>query len=898
MSLYFGQDSPLRDYEDMEVDTREDMRPTYEDDSNLLDHDDDEIRQQILQQCLDFMDVNTLKSLRLCNRTWQQIIDAFRPLTFPAIYRLPHELTQHIFEYLSPVDFNSARHTCHAWMLAGLDLRLLKAMLARGGWSRGLRKGSLTHVVTHPQNKTLNQLARHLARECSLLHRWPGNGLRRSVDTPAEYGQRCGNALAVQYSTDFTELSSADYSGKSCGLGFTLGNCGRYLLIAEGCAIYVYSLDGISIRPVTTVICPKRVLAMSMDTSAGRHSLAALLDGRMGMVCDLETDPVVTEQPPSPQVYSDRSSEDELGLAQSAYASASIHDNDNFVAAIPRTGLDEGLSRVNSIHVLSPNQSVHVRNASRMTEENRVVQDWPTLLPTTESCPSIPTSSAPLSIYHSLCSPDDPPRSVAICPSRRCLAFGCGAGIELHWVDAMSGRNLMKWFPLTSASDFLYFLPSRRNIDNPNKLRLISSKAGPGQRGGIERFARRKNLQRNFVWSWGRGVREAEYDHYAALPLSDGAHVIYTLPATGGLILGSDAPLGGPTKLLRKIQFEPPSGVVCSKESAVSMYAAGSDLTFGVRVVAVYQDDLVLYTVPPDVFRDIKPHSSTDAPGQNDGEVETAGIWKDWWQPSCLAADSSSSATTVQSVVSWPIVVRGAKIGHLDNIVDLAVQSSAELVVWAVSTNGLAYTWTLTDGSAQKVVQRHVEQDGSVHMLDEEGDWSREDDYRNINVSSLTNEAQYEAVMFANLQGDVYMEDADAYDVAYPEAETSNAYRPFALHADRDSSVSLVSNRSNDAGEGPSRRCRFDLDGVCEFEIHDQPTVDYSACVTMHKKVIHGDVRVDEVEGPMPFPVEVLCGDQHTTMTPFPTARVANTSAKREPAKQLVEQADPKMVHR
>lgn len=36
------------------------------------------------------------------------------------------------------------------------------------------------------------------------------------------------------------------------------------------------------------------------------------------------------------------------------------------------------------------------------------------------------------STYRNLCSDEDVPRSVAICPQRRCVAFGCHGGIELH----------------------------------------------------------------------------------------------------------------------------------------------------------------------------------------------------------------------------------------------------------------------------------------------------------------------------------------------------------------------------------------------------------------------------------------------------------------------------------
>ena len=57
-----------------------------------------------------------------------------------------------------------------------------------------------------------------------------------------------------------------------------------------------------------------------------------------------------------------------------------------------------------------------------------------------------------------------PARSVAICPSRKCVAFGCRLGIELHWVDALTGGDLNRWFPLAAPSDHLYFLPQRAGV--------------------------------------------------------------------------------------------------------------------------------------------------------------------------------------------------------------------------------------------------------------------------------------------------------------------------------------------------------------------------------------------------------------------------------------------------
>jgi hypothetical protein len=87
-------------------------------------------------------------------------------------------------------------------------------------------------------------------------------------------------------------------------------------------------------------------------------------------------------------------------------------------------------------------------------------------------------------------------------------------------------------------------------------------------------------------------------DHYHAVPLSDGYHVLFIDPANGLLTLGCDAPLGGPTKLLRKITFIPPE-----LNAVPRLYSAAADVSQGVRIVVAYADTLVLYSVPPDVIR-------------------------------------------------------------------------------------------------------------------------------------------------------------------------------------------------------------------------------------------------------------------------------------------------------
>jgi hypothetical protein len=88
-----------------------------------------------------------------------------------------------------------------------------------------------------------------------------------------------------------------------------------------------------------------------------------------------------------------------------------------------------------------------------------------------------------------------------------------------------------------------------------------------------------------------------ECDHYHAVPLSDGHHVLFIDPSNGKLILGCDAPLGGPTKLLRKIVLISPE-----KEPVPRLYTAAADLSHGARIVVLYGETVMLYSVPPAIL--------------------------------------------------------------------------------------------------------------------------------------------------------------------------------------------------------------------------------------------------------------------------------------------------------
>ena len=373
--------------------------------------------------------------------------------------------------------------------------------------------------------------------------------------------------------------------------------------------------------------------------------------------------------------------------------------------------------------------------------------------------PSMPIENGPRSLYRNLCSDDDPPRSVAICPQRRCVAFGCSSGIELHWVDALTGQDLNRWFPLTAPSDFLFFLPPRKSIDSAKKLRLISSAARPGERPAIAEGPFGTRLKSSPFWerfpvllgqfndspdtdliqgSLGRLRGDAGRssltgrmdcsDHYRAIPLSDGYHILFTDPRTGLLCLGSDAPVGGPTKLLRKIWFQGPKGL-----GSPIAYCAGADLSCGVRIVAAFgngtEQAIWLFSVPGDVFATNQggqsPLSASSYLRSKSGQDSQASEWIDWWPDDGLQEWLNNSRDPVAGILPrsvWPVKVRGQQIGTCSGLVDLTIDSGPDMTIWAFDKHGLATVWKIDGGRNETLQRRYVMRDGTVRESDRDGD--------------------------------------------------------------------------------------------------------------------------------------------------------------------------------
>lgn len=189
----------------------------------------------------------------------------------------------------------------------------------------------------------------------------------------------------------FTEAGYTDLRAialdRSDDAKYTASLCGRYVLMTVGQEITVYGLSGTHasrtsrnrrwrtcqdqedpsavLRPVSRIVCPRRVIGCSMDTASGSYCVAILMEGRMGMVCNL--------------------------ASESARQQARVGDD---LASL---------------------------RESKSTDYSHTNMEDPPVL-----------ENGPRSIYKNICHPDDPPRSVALCPQCRCVAFGCSSGLELH----------------------------------------------------------------------------------------------------------------------------------------------------------------------------------------------------------------------------------------------------------------------------------------------------------------------------------------------------------------------------------------------------------------------------------------------------------------------------------
>ncbi|KAJ5143246.1 uncharacterized protein N7515_002033 [Penicillium bovifimosum] len=594
----------------------------------------------------------------------------------PAANIAPAEILLDIFSVLAPRDFDNARRTCSQWMRASLDRRLLETMLKRAGWWDAWLQDCRTPLITSRLDESeVWRMSRRFATECLLSGRKLASGKTGfSTTTVVDFSGLSEVAKKKSRGTRFYPVSEMD-EGKSRELStFTVSGCSNYLLVTTGCMIDLYRLLGrktrpttasdvndLDLAPISSISCPFNVLSATIDTSKHQFTIAALLCNRMGMICNLD---MTTPKDPTPK---------------------------------------------GSLLTLKPT-SRH--------------------------------------FFYNICTPENPPRTVAICPGRSLVAFGCAAGIEIHSVSETKRNDHRKHFTLPQPSEILHFLPS--SPETPSELRLISSLSGPGfheckcppspslssptpstsspkldPKNGqfhfladVQSFSRRRiphAPSRSFV-------RATHCHHYRAVPINDGFHIMFIEPRTNLLCIGTNAPIGGPTSLTRAfvcipppsasprhrhIRTPPPSPSLSAKAPTPAdtpvptVFAAGSDVRWGLRVVAAYGNRLVLYSVPLDVFNVIRKEREC----QRDGIMGDGDLVRDWYtdpersskRQESLVQNNNGDWEFLLSVsyrptsMMWPFKIYGKEIGSVKGVVELSLQSSeGGLRVWAFGEDGKA----------------------------------------------------------------------------------------------------------------------------------------------------------------------------------------------------------------
>ncbi|KAJ5643991.1 uncharacterized protein N7484_006498 [Penicillium longicatenatum] len=570
----------------------------------------------------------------------------------------PAEILLQIYSLLTPRDFDNARRTCSQWMRVSLNKELLGTMLKRAGWWDAWQQDSTTQRI-HRSPSTYEsevwRMSKRFATECLL------SGQKATLEKPG---------FVATGSVDFSQLATSLPSTKTRGATafqdqnthststFSVSSCGSYLLATAGCVVYVFHLVDRKSRsmpsagladsyvvPITSISCPYEVLSATIDTSTSPFVIAALLRNRAGMVCDLDVSNITHDR---------------------ASTAGSVDEASEYLSSKP------------SKHNL---------------------YSMPT---TTHSTPHF---------FYAVCSEDHPPRTIALCPGRRCIAFGCAGGIEIHWVDE-NQTNQRRHFPMSQPSEILHFLPNSPKI--PTEMRLISSLAGPGVHECACRQSpfpdHTKKCQFNFLDPRSRNppnnaslslVRATHCHHYRAMPINDGYHIIFIEPRTGLLCIGSDAPIGGPTSLTRAFVCVPPNHRKMTSQSATRVptaFAVASDLRWGLRVIAAYQDRIILYSIPLDVLNIVRRERERQSDGvMGDDPARDRGDSEEFRRRENLIQNNNGDWEFLLSTrykpasMIWPFKVYGKEIGHMDNIVELALQSSnGGARIWAFGSSGCA----------------------------------------------------------------------------------------------------------------------------------------------------------------------------------------------------------------
>ena len=144
-----------------------------------------------------------------------------------------------------------------------------------------------------------------------------------------------------------------------------------------------------------------------------------------------------------------------------------------------------------------------------------------------------------------------------------------------------------------------------------------------------------------------------------------------------------------------KMALLPPEEIMLA-----SIYGAASHFKNGVKIVAVFGNKLVLYSIPPDVFRLSHREQEKDCVLRplTDEEIAVAERLRGWLGNGGLPSWLGMKDTRGGLMSVWPLLLKGTVFGELDNIVNIVVNDVITLSVRTCKIEDRAITWQIDHG--------------------------------------------------------------------------------------------------------------------------------------------------------------------------------------------------------
>jgi hypothetical protein len=152
---------------------------------------------------------------------------------------------------------------------------------------------------------------------------------------------------------------------------------------------------------------------------------------------------------------------------------------------------------------------------------------------------------------------------------------------------------------------------------------------------------------------------------------------------------------------------------------------------------------IVFFTVPPDLLYDLTygdPMIQEPNLDRLKGPRSRVQSASDPWQVEESYGTLDEFDGLLRDNASRPVEICGQTITACDSLVEIALDSSPDMVVWAFSSLGWAKTWSLDMGRPGRLTTTAIQQDGSVHVVDRDGDvaMARSDDAKMSKTIKIT----------------------------------------------------------------------------------------------------------------------------------------------------------------